>query len=56
MGVRGIPSIKCKNKVLEYLIERRDGEVWRVDALGVRRRPPIKCKDRVLEYLIERRY
>ena len=50
MGVRGIPSIKCKNKVLEYLIERRDGEVWRVDAVCVKGRTPKKCKDRVLEY------
>ena len=31
--------------------ERRDGEVWGVDAVGVRGRPPIKCKDRLLEYL-----
>ena len=42
--------------MLEYLRERRDGEVWRVDALGVRRRPHIKKnKERVLEYLRERR-
>ena len=49
--VIGIPSIKCKEKLLEYLRERREREAWRVDAVGVARRQPIKCKDIVLEYL-----
>ena len=34
--VIGIPPIKCKENLLEYLRERRDGEVWRVDAVGAR--------------------
>ena len=42
--------------MFEYLSERNDGEVWRVDAVFMRRRQPIKCKDRVLEYLRKRRY
>ena len=41
--------------MLEYLRERRDGEVSRVDAVDVMGRPPVKCNDRVLEYLRERR-
>ena len=43
MGMRGRPPIKCKERVLEYLRERRDGEVWRVDTVCVRGRLPIKC-------------
>ena len=49
MGVKGRPPIKCKDRVLEYLRERRDGDERRVDALSVKGRPPIKCKDRGLE-------
>ena len=41
--------------MLEYLKERRDGEIWRVEAPGVITRQPIKCKDQVLENSIERR-
>ena len=41
--------------MLEYLRERRDGDVWRFDAVGVNRRLPIKCEDRALDYLRERR-
>ena len=49
VGVRKIPPIKCKDRVLEYLRERMDKELWRVDDVGVRGRPPIKCNHRVLE-------
>ena len=27
VDVRGIPTIKCKDRALEYLRERRDGDV-----------------------------
>ena len=27
VDVRGRPPIKCKERVLEYLMERRDGDV-----------------------------
>ena len=49
------PPLKFKDRVLEYLRERRDEEEMRVDAVGVRRRPHIKCKDIVLKYLRDRR-
>ena len=54
-GVRRRTPIKCKNRVLEYLKERRNREIWSVYAVGVRCRRPIKSKERVLEYLWEKR-
>ena len=42
VGVRGRPHLKCNNRVLEYLRERRDGDVLRVDAVGIRESPPVK--------------
>ena len=38
VGVRCRPPIKCNDRVLECLRDRRDGEVWRVDAVDVRGR------------------
>ena len=46
-----LPAIKCKDRVLEYLRERRDRDVGRVDDVGVRGRSRIKCMDKALEYL-----
>ena len=42
-GMRGRKT-SC---TMEYLRERRDGEVQRVNAVSVRGRPPVKCKDSV---------
>ena len=42
--------------MLQYFWEKRDGDIWRVDAVGVRGIQPIKkCKDRGLEYISKRR-
>ena len=43
VGVRGRPPIKCKDRVLEYFKEMRDGEGWRVDGVGVRGKLPMIC-------------
>ena len=42
VGVKGRPPIKYKDRVLEYLRERRYGDLWRVVAVDVRGRPFIK--------------